>query len=154
MPLSALESLKDKYRPAYLRAIDAGLPVFPKDRPQTALEWLARLEGRGDALPIEILTKSLASPKRSFVKPMLGTAGLVAAASLSVVFGYPYFIQKPAPALQESNVSKTSVLPGRNSMEAAIATPDRSPVNLKSRLTFVTPASNCAGAAEWLSRSA
>ncbi len=127
-PLRTLDSLKGKYRPAFLEAIDAGLAVFPRDRPQSALNWLAQLEGRTTLLPMlsgANLTKS--SPRRVSAKPMLGAAGLLAAALLSVVFAYPYFSQKPVDAPQESNLVKASTPPSQNPLEAAIATPDRIP---------------------------
>ncbi len=128
-PLSTEETLQGNYRPAFLRAVDAGLAVFPRDRPQTVVDWLTRLEGRGDAVPVAPVEIPTVSPEENIRTPTrswLGTGGLIAAASLSAVIGiaYPYFTQKPAEAPQKRTVSEASAPLSQKPSEEATATPD------------------------------
>jgi serine/threonine protein kinase len=97
-PLAAQPALVAKYRPGFLRAVDAGLAVYPRERPQAVVSWSAMLfEGQA---PITVREPD-GDTKRP-VAPIAIPSGIPSGAVLSNV-GQPSLpVAKPPPAQRGS----------------------------------------------------
>lgn len=129
-PYQPLAGRFDEYEPSFLAAIDKALAVLPKDRVQSAKEWLEIMEGgQSNVTPLKVGATTAAEPQKAAMKAAVAAApakksnmpvllGSAAAVALLVGVGFitmtggedaPVAAQEPVAAAAPAAVEAPTV---------------------------------------------
>ncbi|MFK7874568.1 MAG: serine/threonine protein kinase [Paracoccaceae bacterium] len=124
-PYSPLAGSLEGYRPELLAAIDQALAILPKDRLQSAQQWIALLDGASVAV-----SPSLAAPRRPVAKPVhrSNRYALLAAASVIAIFAFTAATQldgfgEPQSDLAASTAADPEIV-SKNTIQALTTLPN------------------------------
>ncbi len=112
-PYVSLGEKTDAYSKRFVTALDKAMSVLPRDRMQSADEWLAHLGGEVEAAPAAAAAKpakaaAATGEKKSFMPILLGTTAIAAAAGAGFFYFSNTGTEAPSATLDGGNVVATA----------------------------------------------